>query len=779
MRIAFVELQQFRKLRSVRIDLDQKTTLLIGANNSGKTSAMVALGHFLVDPSRFTTNDFTLSNWTTINKIGSDWSADTATPSAPPPSLASWEAVLPALDVWLEVPRSQIHHVRDLIPVLSWNDSLLGVRLRFQPKDIGALHKEYLSARHAAQQITTAAAVGGKPTTFSLWPKDLRSFLDRDRKLQSAFSVCAYLLDPTKCERPQNGIAKIQSLPSSSEPIKRDVLDGLIRIDEIGAQRGLGDPTGRAIKEDASDGPATRDRRRLSEQLRAYYTHHIDPARSPNAADLDALQAIDDAQRAFDDRLKAGFSTAIEELEALSYPGVTDPKLTIATKIRPTDGLNHNGAVQYEVTAADGKTATESLTLPEDYNGLGYQNLISMVFMLMSFRDAWMRVGKAGNLVDVAGGPRFFPPCLHLVLVEEPEAHLHCQVQQVFVRKAYEVLRNHANLKSSELHTQLIVSTHSSHVAHECSFSALRYFRRLPASTPNGVPVSAVINLSEVFGGNDETARFVTRYLRAAHCDLFFADAAIFVEGAAERMLVPHFIEQHFKKLNRCYVTLMEIGGSHAHRFRPLIEKLGLTTLIITDLDSCSSAGKHPAEAPKRNSDQISGNDTLKKWHPGIPMLDQLLDLQADKKVKDNKDVPLFAVRVAYQIPRMVTHGGATGEALATTFEDALVLENLSLFKTIAGEGMITKFNEAVNTTTDLANLSEAMFTILKKDSKAAFALDLLWLEDPGNLQIPTYIAEGLKWLEERLTGKAESVSTTPASTGPCVQLDGVGGSNG
>ena len=35
------------------------------------------------------------------------------------------------------------------------------------------------------------------------------------------------------------------------------------------------------------------------------------------------------------------------------------------------------------------------LKLPEKYNGLGYQNLISMVFDLMGFRDDWMREGKA------------------------------------------------------------------------------------------------------------------------------------------------------------------------------------------------------------------------------------------------------------------------------------------------------------------------------------------------------------------------------------------------
>jgi predicted ATP-dependent endonuclease of OLD family len=121
--------------------------------------------------------------------------------------------------------------------------------------------------------------------------------------------------------------------------------------------------------------------------------------------------------------------------------------------------------------------------LPEDSNGLGYQNLISIVFALMSFRDKWMKVGKAG--VTLATDD-VIPP-LHLVLIEEPEAHLHAQVQQVFIRQAYEVLRRHLRLKdSSALRTQLVISTHSSHIAHEADFASLRYFRRLPAPTTVG-----------------------------------------------------------------------------------------------------------------------------------------------------------------------------------------------------------------------------------------------------------------------------------------------------
>ena len=86
--------------------------------------------------------------------------------------------------------------------------------------------------------------------------------------------------------------------------------------------------------------------------------------------------------------------------------------------------LKHDAAVQYALSKNN-----NSLKLPEKYNGLGYQNLISMVFGLMRFRDDWMLEGKAMQTREDAG--KAIEP-LHLVLVEEPEAHLHVQVQQVF-----------------------------------------------------------------------------------------------------------------------------------------------------------------------------------------------------------------------------------------------------------------------------------------------------------------------------------------------------------
>jgi predicted ATP-dependent endonuclease of OLD family len=116
--IEFVEIQNFRKLKSIRIDFASETTLFVGANNSGKTSAIEALGCFLVDGSRFTTNDFTLSNWTRINNIGADWETQENHQGSPSLSMADWETLLPSLDLWLHVEADEIHYVKDVLPSL-------------------------------------------------------------------------------------------------------------------------------------------------------------------------------------------------------------------------------------------------------------------------------------------------------------------------------------------------------------------------------------------------------------------------------------------------------------------------------------------------------------------------------------------------------------------------------------------------------------------------------------------------------------------------------------
>ncbi len=760
MLIKFFEIANFRKLLSVRVDLSEKQTLFVGANNSGKSSAMLALRRFLV-PKRcpFEFHDFTLCHWPEIDRIGLSWMEAVKAEKTADTTLSQWLPYLPTLDLWLDVDLGEMHHVRDLIPTLDWEGGALGVRLRYEPKNVEELFKDFILAEKDAEELKAAAseqhaesakeANANKPLQkLTLWPTTLTDFLRK--RLSQNFQICAYTLDPDEVKSPQSGQARLQALPPTSLPLEGDPLRGLLRIHDIPAQRGFGEET---PNEEDEDAPAGSPGSRLSDQLRSYYSKHLDPTKGPDANDLGALQAIEAAQDAFDLKLTESFAAAFSEVEAMGYPGVTDPKPKVSTRLKTIDGLNHSSAVTFVVDVAlvEGETKVPLLRLPENNNGLGYQNLISMIFRLMSFRDSWMRVGKAASNVEVL----HFEP-VHLVLVEEPEAHLHAQVQQVFINKAYEVLRAHPDLGSSKLRrTQLVVSTHSSHVAHEVSFDCLRYFRRLPAGMVSRVPVSTVINLTEVFGPTKATANFVTRYLRAQHADLFFADAAILVEGPAERMLVPNFIRAKFPVLNKCYVTLLEIGGSHAHRLRSLIEHLGLLTLIITDLDSLSAKPANAAQ-PSPGKGQTTNNFTLRDWVPKRTGIDDLWAAKPAERTLEGDGDPLFAVRAAYQLPVDVKISGSPNveKAYPYTFEDALAFENLEFFKTLEGYGLVEKFRNAIEDGGSVSTIGEKFFKDLRTGKKAEFALDVLNAEKFDTLIVPDYIADGLTWLEGRLQKK-------------------------
>jgi len=729
MKIAFFDIQNFRKLKSCRIELSKNKTLFVGANNSGKTSAMDALIIFLKRTRQkdLSTTDFTLSNWNAINKIATDW-VDIQNPDHLNLEPEQWQPHTPSIDIWLDIEVAEIHFVSHIIPTLDWSGGNLGIRLVFEPKNVEDLYKAYKSAYEAARS-TSEARKNGNPLT--LWPQTMRDFLDKE--LHQHFTINAYILNPEKCTD-----STPQVLPENTEPLGSYPFYGLFKIDIINAQRGFTDPN--------SDEGDSRSDRRLSAQLRTYFEKHLNPSDLPDINDLDALDAIETARTAFDKRLKDSFKASIGELEGLNYPGFSDPKIQISSKVNPIEGLNHEAGVQFNVLRDDTNPDDTALCLPEKYNGLGYQNLISMIFNLIRFRDEWMRIGKAGKRIEQSDD--YIAP-LHIVLVEEPEAHLHAQVQQVFIKKAYDVLRNHDDLgDKKQFSTQLVISTHSSHIAHEIDFQSLRYFKRVPAKSAKTAPCAEVVNLSSTFGDGSDTAKFATRYLKTTHCDLFFADAAILVEGPAERMLVPHFIKNKFPELDRNYISLLEIGGSHAHRLKPLIETLGLLTLVITDLDSIEK-GTTGKVLPERGKEYRTGNDTIKSWVPLVTGLDEALEVSPDNKVKDD------LVRAAYQYEIELKYSGKDVTAIPYTFEDALTLSNIDIFKTKNdATGLIKKMAEAVNKPT-IYEACQDMYDALGKNSKKAeMALELLYTTELNELEPPQYIAEGLSWLQHALKHK-------------------------
>lgn len=744
MKLTRIEIFNFRKLRRARLDMSDKQTLLVGANNSGKTSAMKALRKFLKDRGGLDTRDVTASNWPEIEDIAAAWSKETEV------DLSPLLNQLPFIDVWLQANMSELHHVAHLIPTLTWTGGPLGVRIRLEPKKAADISAQYLTARQAAQ---TLQPEGATANGFALWPRDFREFLDK--RLNDLFELNAYLLDPASFAITDT--VEPLPLPPLSEGIGANPFAGLIHIREINAQRGFAD---------AGDGKGDDDEganavsRKIASQIQPYFRKHIDPEKDPTPSDVRALQAIHDAETTFNARLKDGFADAIKELENLGYPGgLNNPKLFIATQIKPVDGLDHPAAVQYDISGD-----TSGVKLPEGYNGLGFQNLISMVFQLMRFRDDWMQVGKFKSQV-VNPDDRGIEP-LQLVLIEEPEAHLHVQVQQVFMARAHKVLRNHDDLRDdgSVFTTQLVVSTHSGHLAHAAAFEELRYFKR---ELPNHgvVPTATVANMTGLFGEDDETRRFVTRYLLSTHFDLFFADAIIVIEGSAERILLPNLIQHHYPVLATSYVSFLELGGSHAHRMRPLIEALELPTLIITDLDAVAEVDKggkivKESALPCYGAGQTTANHVLKTWVPKLSDIDTLLAPPLKARCHTATDRP---IAVSYQTLQNVTHGEISKNVTPSTFEDALVLTNPKAVTNAAAAEfacpMTRAFARFIAEAQAPEDLAKALFDRLRKNpEKAAFALDLLYIEDIAALRAPPYIDTGLKWLARQLKNGGDAI---------------------
>ncbi|MDR0920246.1 MAG: ATP-binding protein [Oscillospiraceae bacterium] len=172
MQISKISIKDFRRLKNVNIDFSSETTLFVGANNSGKTSAMDALRKFLVNSDVFVYNDISVTNRININKIGETW---TIPDSEKPSDSQLWLNMLPAMDVWLNVEEYEYHYVSSIIPTLEWVGGDLGLRLSLLPKDIGKLFEDYRIAYDNARETEKS----DENSNGKLFPNNLCDYIAR------------------------------------------------------------------------------------------------------------------------------------------------------------------------------------------------------------------------------------------------------------------------------------------------------------------------------------------------------------------------------------------------------------------------------------------------------------------------------------------------------------------------------------------------------------------------------------------------------------------------
>lgn len=601
MKIHSIHIKNFRKLKNCHIDFGEKETVFVGANNSGKTSAISAIVWFLKNNEKFTLKEFTATNWALIDRLGDQWLAkdpvdDTLLDSH------QWDDIVPSLDIWIDVADGEQYRVNHLIPSLStWDGKVVGVRCQYVPKDVKKLYVDYKDAKGKAAALQSTEE-WQKASSPDLFPKNLCDFLAKGSNLRDYFEVKYYIIDfaiePTDEDM-------VQVTPNND--LEKNPLEELIRVDTILASRDFSDP----------EGQSDSDIDTLSKQFQKYYSNSNSEEEVLMPEDLELVSGIAKANETYDAKLTKTFEMPVEELKNINYPGFQNPEIKIRSKIQIEEAIKHESAVQFAIQGM------AELALPEKYNGLGYRNLISIYLKLMDFREKWLKVLSEGKNIEP----------IHLVFVEEPEAHLHAQAQQVFVKKAFDALCNNQIIKDNAwLNTQLVLSTHFNHVVNELGLNCMRYFKRV---MDNKIPISNVINLSGAFGTDDETEQFVTRYIRLTHCDIFFADAVILAEGPAEKILVPSFLTK--ADLDSYYVSVIEVNGRHAHSFRSLIDKIGIPTLIVTDIDATKTTvddGKEKQESviTAKGMGYKTGNPTIQNWLPSKNLIDDLMALDRDGK---------------------------------------------------------------------------------------------------------------------------------------------------
>lgn len=707
MRIKCFRVQNFRRLKNVRIDFEDDRTIFVGANNSGKTSATQLFQMFLGQQPRapFQIYDFTADCWESFNYFDPD-SGDPATN-------------LPRItfDLWFDVDDNNLHRALELLPSLDWAGEPVGVRMVYAPRDGEKLVANYKEARAKAK-----AASGVEESSYKPWPQTMVEYLSK--RLQQEYEIKYFVLDANQCDEefvPNQGYDPFFLGTHTSGASK--VIDSIVRVDFLNAQRHLSDVDSHGRGED------------LSKRLSRFYERNLQKLES----DLDALGVIADSEERLNAHFADVFGPTLDRLGEVGYPGVTHPSLVVKASFNAHGILNTSAKVHYALPAQAGRLAVEQ-TLPDQYNGLGFKNLIYMVVEVLDFHQAW------------ADAEEDRPP-IHLVMIEEPEAHLHAQLQQVFIRKILEILPE----PEPEFQTQLAVTTHSPHIIYESNFKPIRYFCR---SASNGLQLSDVKNLSTFYLDEEVATReFLQQYIKLTHCDLFFADAAVLVEGNVERLLLPLVIERFVPELRSCHLTILEVGGAFAHRFEELVDFLGLPTLVITDLDSVSPVSIDESDDEESTSASsctvdtpgaVTSNETLKQWLPQIDGIEDLLSANVDVKAPGNADGSAGLVRVAYQTQEEVTWRGATDTRAGRTLEEAFALQNLEWTQGDDGKHLGLKIPKAASLS--VKDLHDRLYARVRSShfDKTSFALGIIATIDP-TWKSPEYIVEGLQWLCEKL----------------------------
>lgn len=428
--------------------------------------------------------------------------------------------------------------------------------------------------------------------------------------------------------------------------------------------------------------------------------------------------AIEDIKGKLDETYSDYFSELIDVLNKEIVNDDKNKKLNIVSDFDIESLLKKNSKVKYFF---------DEIVLSESSNGLGYSNLLYIYIQLEAFK------------FDINANNAIF----NIVFLEEPESHLHPQMQSVFLSKINKIFEE-SNIYS-------IISTHSSYVLQSSNINGINYF----LNSSNGLLIKSLKDFidDEKYIG---LKNIIRKYFVINTCDLFFADKVIFIEGMAERILLPYIFENYDRlygtNLCKQHISIFEVGGRHAFIFQDLVNFLEIKNLTITDIDSVT--GNYNSKCPCMLSiaDLKTTNPTIKNWFnlgdKNLFISDVKKDYNdLDKRINKNNSESLLT----FQLPTVnEVKWGRTLEEEFIIENAKWIVEHLKNMESISNSIENIKkdyFENEINLSIDNiteGNLIDYCFEIVQRIDKSNFALDIVEL---NGWKIPTYIKEGLDWI--------------------------------
>lgn len=402
---------------------------------------------------------------------------------------------------------------------------------------------------------------------------------------------------------------------------------------------------------------------------------------------------------------KASLETLSDTIEAVSKTNGGQAG-NIVIDMNVTEEAIHS--LLKNITCA--KYQTDDYYLRESSQGLGYSNLIYIHLQLEKFKKT----------ID--------PLVVNFFVIEEPEAHMHPQMQNVFAQYLFDYY-------IQEKYIQGVLTTHSHEVVRTASISQLRVLRQETIFKCNIFDLREFQNLIST---NKELLVFYDWFYTINFPDIIFADKVIMYEGDTERMLIKSLLQsKDFESLRNQYVSFVQVGGAYAYNYRPIIDFLGIKSVLITDLDyNASSSGIADILASNTT------NSTINKFAEAIfnnssPTVQMLYDWQAT-----SAPIVINNICLAFQGEKD-NFSRTLEEAMLTKFYGVSALEEKSkqdwkeyrkkdkLKFTIPREGNACNIHTIVQHTSN--GKTDFMYSVI--------------LNGLVDAMLPAYIKEALLWL--------------------------------